>query len=216
MTRAELRAKFRAENPEVTVRVISDTTLNEWMKTANKEVCCETRCIVTNESEIIESIVGRKYYDLESEISNFHDIDDMPGGGVYYDDKPLLKASPGEMNRLSRSWRTASNGTPKRYWRRGKYLRLDRGPDTANVDIAVDCILRPEDFDADSKEPFNGLQHLQDFSDSINKYLQWRTKDLIGKEGESDKAFKNYLTYIAWMKKRVKGSKYGAIYIQPK
>ena len=215
MTRQELREKFRAENPEITDRVIGDATLNSWMETANEEVCCETRCIVTNETEVFDSSTAGAFYDLESNITNFHDIDDMPGGGVYYDDEPLVKASPGEMNYKKRTWKSAASGTPKYYWRRGKYLWLHPAPDDDDIEIGVDCILRPDAFDSEDEEPFSGLGHLQAYSDAINKYLQWRCKSKVGKGEEAMTAEKDFASYVAWMKKRVKGSKYGSIYIKP-
>jgi hypothetical protein len=215
MTRQELREKFRDENPEATTRVVTDTELNAWMLVANNEICTFTRCIVQNEPEVIESVVGTQFYDLEAAVSNFLDIDDMPGGGVYYDNKPLILSSPGEMNRISKNWRTASDGTPKRYWRRGKYLWLDRAPDTANVDISVEIILKADDFDQDSEEPFNGLGHLQAYSDSINKYLQWRLKRKLGKSNEAKDALDDYNSYLTLMKKAVKAGKYGPVSIRP-
>ena len=215
MNRADLREKFRAENPELTTRVVTDATLNSWMLTSNKEVCCETRCIMTNASEIIDSVVDVQYYDLETQISNFLDIDDMPGGGVYYDDKPLKKVTAGEMNYIKGSWKDSASGTPERYWRRGKYLWFDVAPDTSAVEIAVDCILKPDDFDSDTKEPFNQLGYLQDYSDAISKYLQWRTKQKVGKQDEAAIAFRDYTGYVKWMKKRVKSAKLSAIFLRP-
>lgn len=214
MTRADLRTKFRAENPEITSNVASDVTINSWMLTANDEICCETRCIVTNESETFNSVINTQFYDLEVNISKFYDIDDMPGGGVYYDDTPLTKGSAAEMNYTSKNWKTRSSGTPKKYWRKGKYLWFDRAPD-AVVEIAVDCVLRPNDFDNDAEEPFNELGHLQSYSDGINKYLQWRTKQKVGKQDEAMIAYRDYLSYVKWMKSRVKASKYGAVFIRP-
>lgn len=215
MNRAAIRSKFYAENPEITERILPATVLNEWMLTANKEICCETRCIVSNESKVINSIEDVQFYNLESNISRFHDIDDMPGGGVYYNGKPLIKTSAGEMNRIASGWKSWASGTPKRYWRRVGYLWLDRKPDTDDIEIEVDCILEPEDFDNDADEPFDGLAHLQAFADGINKYLQYRAKLKLGKEGEGAAAFKFYVDYVSWMKKRVKGAKYGPISIQP-
>lgn len=215
MNRADLRTKFRTENPEITDRVISDTLLNGWMLTANEEICVETRCIVSEESYVINSVAGTQKYNLESNITRFLDIDDLPGGGVYYNNVPLKKSSPGEENYINKRWKTASNGTPKRYWRRLKWLWLNVPPDTSSIEIAVDCVLKPNDFDSDSEEPFNDLQHLQPFCDGINKYLQWRAKQKVGKFDEASVAQRDYLTYLAWMKKKVRAGKYGAIYLKP-
>lgn len=216
MTRLELREKFRAENPELTERAISDSILNAWLLTANDEVACLTRCIVSEESEIIDSEVGVRGYDLEDLIDNFYAIDDFPGGGVYYDDVPLIKTTLGEMNRIRRSWKTDANGTPKRWWRRGKMLYLDRPPVDSDVEIAVDVIYRADAFDGDGQQPFNGLGHLQPFSDALSKYLQWRAKGKVGKPDEASIALNDYNMYITWMKKEVGGAKTQSINIQPK
>lgn len=215
MNRQNIRQKFRDENPEITERVISDSTLNSWMATANDEICCETRCIVSNEPEVIESQANIKYYDLESNIENFYDIDNFPSVGVYYNGKGLKLSSAGEENDRNKNWRNASSGTPLRFWRKGKYLWLHPTPDTSDIEIEVDCIFKPETFNSDTQEPFNGLGHLQPYCDGINKYLQWRVKAKVGKIDESTIAHKDYLTYVSWMKKQIKGNKYNAVRIKP-
>lgn len=215
MTREELRQRFRAENPEITDRVITDTVLNVWLQIANEEVGCETRCIMSNTPTVIDSIEDQQYYDLESNILRFFDIDDMPGGGVYYDDVPLTKKSAAEMNHIKRSWRTQDSGTPKYYWRRGKYLWFDKAPDDDDVEIAIDSILIPNSLTNDTQKPFNEIGNLQVYSEALSKYLQWRCKQKVGKQDEAVIAYNDYLKYVVWMKKRVKAAKLGSISIQP-
>lgn len=215
MTRQELRDKFRVENPEITEKVISDTVLNVWMKIANKEICSNTRCIVSNVPATFNTTIDVQYYDLETLIDNFLDIDDTPGGGVYYNDVSLIKTSPMEMNEQSSKWRSATSGTPKKWWLRGKYLWFDRKPDAAE-DVDIDCILLPDDFDSDSELPFNGLEYLQVYDDAISKYLQWRVKQKVGKQEEAAIAKKDYLDYTAWMKKSVRSMKAAPIQFRPK
>ena len=214
MTRLEIREKFRTENPEITTRVITDDLLSDWMLTANQEICAETRCIVSNVSETFNTVANTQYYDLESMITNFFDIDDLEGGGVYYNDIPLEKTSPSEMNSNSRRWRSFAAGTPKKWFLRGKYLWFDRMPDAAQ-DVDVDCILIPNDFDSDSEEPFNELGFLQVYCDGINKYLQWRCKAKVGKPEEALTAKKVYQDYVLWMKGMVRRKKATAIYRKP-
>lgn len=214
-TRQEIREDFRAENPEIDIRVITDATLNVWMKKANKEICCETRCIVSNVSKTFTTTSGLQYYDLESLIDKFFDIDDMPGGGVYYNDEPVDKASPSEMNVKKHKWRSADSGTPSYWWLRGQYLWFDKAPDAAQ-DVDVDCILLADDLTSDAQQPFNGLSHLQVYTDSISKYLQWRCKAKVGKNDEASIAKKEYLEYLQWMKKSVKRMKAAIIQMRPK
>ena len=214
MTRAEIRASFRVESPEITDRVITDAAINSFMLVANREICAETRCIVTNVSETFNTVANTQYYDLEAEIENFFDIDDSTGGGVYYNDLPLEKSGPAEMNSSNRSWRSFAAGTPKKWWMKGKYLWFDRKPDAAQ-DVDVDCILIPNDFDSDAEEPFNELGYLQVYSDGISKYLQWRCKAKIGKGDEAAIAKKDYYDYTAWMKKLVRSAKASAIFRRP-
>lgn len=214
MTREEIRNDFRTENPEITDRVITDATLNLWMKKANKEICAETRCIVTNVSETFNTVIGTQYYDLEAEIDNFFDIDDLPGGGVYYNDVPLEKSSPSEMNSQRNRWRSAQSGTPRKWWMRGKYLWFDVAP-VAVQDVDIDCVLIPNDLSSDSQEPFNELGYLQVYSDGISKYLQWRCKAKVEKSEEAAIAQKAYIDYVAWMKKLVRRAKASAIFRRP-
>ena len=216
MTRQELRARFRVESPEITERVITDSQLNTMMLDANLEVSCETRCIVRNEPIALDSVEDQQFYDLQTLVPSFYAIDDLPGDGVSYDGSSLDKSSPGEEKYLSKTWRSREAGTPKRYWLRGgRYLWLDRKPDTSDLEILVECVLYPEDFDGDSDEPFNGLEHLQVFAPAIIKYCQWQTKAKVGKPEESAIAYNVYAKYVAWMKKTIKGGKHGAIFIKP-
>jgi hypothetical protein len=213
MTRQELRERFRVENPEITERVLTDAVLNLWLKLGNKEVCTATRCILSNEAETFDTVADTQFYDLQSRITKFLDIDDMPGGGVYYDDVPLTKTTPGEMNSIRRNWRTDESGTPKRYWRRGRYLWLDVPPD-AVVELAIDCYLIPDDFDSDVESPYNDLTHLETYHDALSKYLQWRAKEKVGKADEALKAKTDYLDYVKWMKKMVQGYNQHAVFMR--
>jgi len=205
MNRSEIRDAFRQENPEITDRVVSDTVLNTWILSADKEVAAATRCIVSNDVETISSVVDSQYYDLETNISKFFDIDDMPGGGVYYDGLPLVKKTAGEMNTISRSWRGNGSGIPRYYWRRGKYLWFEK-PCSAVVDITLDVVYVSDDFDSDLKTPFNGLNHLEPFHDAIVAYLRVKGKQKLGKYGEAQNADEEYKKYLSWMKRQISGS----------
>lgn len=208
MNRAEIRQVFRDGNPDLPVRVLSDTVLNNWCLLADQEICAETRCIVTNESVTFDSVASAWYYDLSSKVTNFYEIDDFPGGGVYYNDDPLTKITPGRMNTIDSTWKSRSNGTPTRYWRRGQYLWLDR-PTEADVEMAVDAYLYPDDFDSDEKTPYDGLTHLIPFHEAIVRYLEWRGKQKIKDPEASAIAYANYIAYRKDMKKKVRGYQQG-------
>jgi len=216
MNRLEVRQLFRQDSPEVTDRVCSDTVLNSWIDLANREAGCAARCIVSNIPETFHSVEDLQYYDLESNIDNFYDIDDVPGGGVFYDDSPLTKTSPAEMNYKSSQWKSKDSGTPKKWWRRGKFLWFDYAPDTGDLDIEVDCVYIPSDLSTDASEIFNGLGHLQPYSEAISKFLQIKAKELLGKYNEATQAMQHYQKYVAWMKAQVAGYSQTAIYMRPK
>lgn len=216
MNRLEIRQKFREENPEITDRVVTDAVLNAWLLSGNREVCCLTRCIVSEESYNLQATVNIQKYDLTENISKFYDIDDMPGGGVYYNDKPLTKSSQGEMNQTASRWKARTAGTPKFYWRRGKYLWLDCPAAATGDDIEIDYILLPDAFDSDAKYPFNELDHLQTFDDALVKYLQLRNKQRVGKQEEASIARQDYKDYVDWMKKTVSGYSRSASFMRVK
>ncbi len=213
-TRLDIRTDFRNENPEITQAVISDAVLNSWLLKGNIEVACASLCISTNTSIVFNSAVGVQYYDLEANIAMFYAINDMPGGGVYYNNLPLKKATPAEMNYVKKTWKTSGNGTPIRYWRNGKYLWFEYPPD-AITPIAVDAFLLPNPFNDDSQTPFNQLAHLTPYHDSLSKYLQWKCKEKVGKDDEGMKAKAAYLDYVKWMKKMVKGGNQAAVFMRP-
>lgn len=214
MNRAELRQKMRDENPEITDSVISDATLNGWLQQANLEISAMTYCIVTNESATFDSVVGQQFYDLDLNIPNFYAVDDMPGGGVFYNNVFLKKVTPGEMNYVRRSWKTAPPGVPRRWWRRGQYLWFEVKP-SAIKEIAVDAYLMPDPFDNDAKLPFNEMTSLIPFHDSLSKYLQWRVMQKVGKDDEAKIAKADYLDYVKWMKGLVKAAHQQSVFMRP-
>lgn len=212
MNRATIRTRFRAENPEITERVLTDSALNGFMLDGDKDICAETRCIVSNIPETFNTVAGTQYYDLTSEISKFYDIDEYPGGGVWYDNDPLDKATEAEMNYVLRNWKSASNSTPQKYFRRGKYLWFDVPPDAAE-DVDVSVIYVSDDFDDDAKTPYNQLAYLEPFHVGILKYIQWKAKQKVGKDQEAAKAEVEYYTFIKRMKNLVGGSQNAQAYL---
>ena len=215
MTRAEIITKFRSENPEITNRVISNATLYDWCEVADREICAFTRCIVSNEPTTITTEEDDTHWDLTSKISKFYDIDEYPGGGVAYNDKRIDEATVAELDEESSGWRTRSSGTPVKYYRRGKYLYVDR-PINSNVyDITIYAVFISDDFDSNNKTPYNQLKHLEPFHDGINKYLQWRAMGKVGKEDEAKIAYTDYNSYVAWMKKQIQGGSHNTFYFTP-
>ena len=205
MTRAEIKDKFRAENPELTTRVLPEDVLNTWCVEANLQACIITRCIVDNTPTSITPVENEEYWDLTAKITRFYDIDEWPGGGVYYNDKVLKKTSMSELNKSSRTWTSRASGTPTKYFRRGKYLWVDRPIDSNVYTIKVHSVLYPTNYTSDADTPFNNLSYLAGFSDAISKYLQWRGKVKLRKYDEAQVAKQEFLTYCMWMKKMIGG-----------
>jgi hypothetical protein len=213
MTRTEIIARFRGENAEITDRVLTDTVLNSWLEEGNIEVCIKTRCIVTDatfDSVATNSVYDTKY-DLSALIPNFYDIDKYPGGGVSYDDDPLDETTVSDLDAKGSSWRTRAAGTPEKYYRRGKYLYFDYPVETAGGEIRVYAILKPDAFNNDSLEPYNGLLHLEPFHYALVLYLQKRAKMKVGKSGEELKAMQEYDRYVEWMKREINKGKFSPI-----
>lgn len=217
MIRTEIIQRFRDENPEMTANVISDTTLKSWLLVGDKEVCAKARLIT--ETGEIEAVEDEDSYDLTT-LTKFFDIDEIPGGGVSRVDssgneKRLIKTTKSALDDDRSSWRTASSGTPKEYFRRGKYLKLDRAPDSSIVSFNIDYIAISDDFNSDSIAPYNQLTHLEAFHPALIFYLIWRAKAKVGKPDEAANAFSYYTSYILWMKKEIGGGKYGPIELRP-
>ena len=219
MTRSEIITKFREENPEITDRVLTDSVLNSWCIIGNQEICARTRLIVTTTAEVINSVTGQEKYDLTT-ISKFFDIDEYPGGGIRRvatsgTKKRLIKKSISELDDMSSSWRTASSGTPRYYYRRGQYFGVYPKPDSTNDYFEVDAVLIADDFDDDAKTPYNQLLHLKPFHYGIVKYLAWRAKAKVGKPQDAATAMAEYLDYLKWITKEIGGGKYNVIYLRP-
>ena len=214
MTRSEIVTRFRAECPEITSRVITNSVLYSWCEVGDKEICARTRCIVDKEGTTISTAEDDQSFDLTNESTRFYDIDEFPGGGVAYDDDRLEFTTIAELDQLSSSWRTRSSGTPKKYFRRGKWLWLDRPIDSDAEDLTVYSVLIPTDFDDDDKTPFDELSYLEPFHYSVVLYLIMRAKAKVGKREDALKAMAEYENYIAWMKKELGGGKFGKIYLR--
>lgn len=215
MIRSEIVQMFRDENPEIPSRVINDTTLNGWCLLADKQFCAATRCIVDQDGTEWDSAEDDEYYDLTDKITNFFDIDDYPGSGVLYNNKRLEKATMAELDQESASWRDRESGTPKKWYRRGKYLYLDRPIDTASIKVKVYAVLRSTDWSTDV-EPFNQLEYLEPYTEAITLYLAKRAKAKIGKPEEAAAAQKEWVDYLAWAKQQLGANKFSPIYFRKK
>jgi len=213
MIRSEIIERFREECPEITSRVVFDTVLNSWCQLGDKQFCAETRCIVDQDGTIITTAENEYYWDLSSEITNFYDIDDFPGSGVLYNNKKLNKSSMGELDMDSSTWRDWSSGIPKKWYRRGKYLYLDRKIDSSADDLKVYSVLLSDDWNTDIA-PFNQLTYLEPFHEAMVLFLIKKAKAKIGKDEESVKAQAEYSAFVAWSKKQLGGNKYAPIYFR--
>jgi hypothetical protein len=214
LKRSEIVYQFRQENSEFPERVISDTVLNAFLLTGDKLFCAETRCIV-DQGTTISTAENDQYFDLTAEITDFFDIDDTYASGVTYNGKRIDKKTMAQLDYESPNWRARSSGTPKAWFRRGKYLWLDRKIDSAADNIVVYSVLKSDDWNSDVM-PYNQLEYLEPYNSAMVLYLTMRAKSKIGKEEEAKAAAVEYYAYQAWCKRQLSGNKSGAIYFQKK
>lgn len=217
MTRAQIIQRFRDENPEITANVVSDITLNSWLLVGDKEVCAKARLIVSNGT--IASVDDQANYDLTG-LTKFMDIDEFPGGGITYVDsngneKRIDKTTKAELDSDVSQWRTASSGTPRKYFRRGKYFYVYPSPDSDITEFNVDFVAISDDFNNDSILPYNQLTYLEPFHPALVFYLTMRAKAKVGKPEEAASALAMYGAYIQWMTKTISGGKFGPIEFKP-
>lgn len=212
MTRSEIVEMFRQICPEIPSRVISDTTLNAWLVLGDKEFCAETRCIV-DQGTTITTVADEQYWDLTSKITNFYDIDKTSASGVTYNGKALEYATMAELDMDSINWRAKDAEIPKKWFRRGKYLWVDRKIPTAADDIVVYSVLLSNDWTTDIA-PYNELSYLENFHTAMVLYLIKRAKAKVGKPEEAISAAQEYGLYLAWAKKQLGGTTYGPVFFR--
>jgi len=217
MNREEIVSMYRADNPKITTRVISNVKLHSWCKLGDKEIAAQSRCIITDFAfnSVASTSVYLTRYDLSAQNSKFYEIDDYPGGGVSFNNKPLKNTSVSELDEEDSGWRTRSAGTPAKYYKRGKWVYFDRPVKTADLEIRVYAALISDDFDDNSKSPFNSLAYLEPFHGAILKYLEWRTKQTVGKRNDAIKARAELDDYIGWMRKEIAGARVTPITFRP-
>ena len=213
MTRGEAIARFREECPEITSRTITDAVLQGWCEVGEKEVAAKTRIIKGDTT--FSSVIGVDSYDLTDKITNFFDIDELPGGGVIYDNDPLEKTSIAELDQENETWRSNANGTPYKYFRRGNFLKFEK-PASAVKDIQVYTILISDAWDDDNKEPFNELSYLDPYHYIMVLYLIKRGKKKIGKPEDIAAANSEYYEFLNWMKSEENQGTHCAIQLKPK
>lgn len=213
MIRSEIIQQFRADNPEITARVLTDAVLNSWLTQGNKEFCVEVRCIRDNGTTII-TVENDISWVLTTEISNFFDINDYPGSGVVYNNKALVKTTMASLDEESSTWRDWSSGVPKKWYRQGNYLYLDRKIDSAVDDLIVYSVLLPDDWITDIA-PFNALTYLSPYHYAMVLYLTKRAKAKVGKAKSSAMAKLEYDNYVKWVKNQLGGNKNAPIIFQP-
>lgn len=214
MIRSDIIEQFREECSEITSRVIADSVLNSWLKLGDHQFCAETRCIVDQDGTSWDTAVNDEYYDLTAKITNFYDIDEYPGSGVLYNGKRIGKTTMAQLDTESPSWRSRSVGTPRKWYRRGKYLYVDRPIDTAGTDyMKVYSVLLSTDWDADVA-PYNQLTYLEPFHEAMVLFLIKKAKAKIGKEEEALKAQAEYTAFVGWSKRQLGGNKFSPIYFR--
>ena len=213
MNRGKIITRFRQENPSITTNVATDAVLQSWCEIGNLEFATRARLI--RGETTWAATVDQDTYDLTSRITNFYDIDELPGDGVVYNNKRLDLESPASLSAKRSNWRSASSGTPVDYYRRNQYLVLGRDPSSAE-DILVYSILKPDPLDDDSKTPFNQLTHLEPFHYGLVLYLEMRVygNKVIRPTSEMT-AREEYEAYIEWVKKEVNRGIYREIIFRP-
>lgn len=216
MTRAEIISKFRQENPEITERVITDAVLASWLLSGNLDYATRLRCLVDQDGQTITTEENQTYIDLTAEISNFYSIDEFPGGGVLYNDKRLEFTTIGALDKESATWRSRAASTPKKYYQRGQFIYFDRPINSDAEDVKIYCVLLPDDFDADGKEPLNEIIYLRPFHDGLVRYLEWRAMGKVGKPKDAANALIMYDHYAKWARREIGMTKYSSIsFINP-
>ena len=214
MTRSEIVQMFRDQNPEIPSRVISDTTLHSWLQVGDKEFCAETRCIV-DQGTTITTVANEQYWDLTAKITNFYDIDKTSASGVTYNGKALKYKAMSELDIESINWRARAAGTPQSWFRRGKYLWVDRKIDSAVDDIVVYSSLLSTDWTTDVS-PYSQLSYLEPYHNGMVLYLIKRAKAKVGKPEEAIAAYQEYSSYLKWCKVQLGATRFGAIRFVPR
>ncbi|GEM_PF-2735229 len=209
MNRLDLRTRFRIENPEITERVLTDAQINSMLIEGNINFAVQARMIVSTVT--IPSVLNVKVYDVTLAEPKFVDIDEFPGGGVSYDNKRLDMVSKSQLDNDNKGWRNNSSGVPNKYFRRGKNIIFNRPCSKSGLNIDIDCVLIPDSFDDDNKEPFNQLSYLTPFHYGLVLYLQGRAKMKIGKDQDKSMAMIEYQSYVEWCKKTLQGGKIGKV-----
>lgn len=216
MTRDEIRQRFRAENPEITERVLADSTLNSWLTEGNRLFSTSVRMFTKTIS--FTSVIDQDEYNIVTEAINdgyaFFDIDEFPGGGVAYNGKRIDRVSKSDLDSTSYHWRSRDSGTPKAYYRKNDLIIFDRPCDAA-LTIDVDVIVEPDTFNNDTIEPFNGLSYLRPYHYSLVLYLQGRAKMAVGKDSDKARAMDEYENYVRACKRNLEGGRSGVIRFTP-
>lgn len=212
MIRSDIVSIFRGECPEIPSRVIADAVLYDWCEQGDKEFCAETRCIV-DQGSTIETEEDEQYWVLTDEIENFYDIDDYPGSGVLYNSKKIDKTTMAVLDMEAANWRDRDSGTPKKWFRRGAYLWVDRPIDSNEYDLTVYSVLIPDDWD-DDVAPFNQLTYLEPFHRGMVEYLKMRAKKQVGKPAEAERAAAEYTSFVKWTKSQLGGNQLGPVYFR--
>lgn len=214
MTRSEIIAKFRQENPEGSTNVVSDSVLNSWLETGNIEIATSARLV--RSSTGISTVVDQSTYNLTNEITKFYDIDEFPGGGVVYDNKRIDLVSLSGLDEEQPNWRNQSSGRVRKYYRDNQFLILYPAPDEVKT-LIVHTVLIADSFDDDNKLPFNELSYLEPFHYILVLYLKKKLFEGKIKKPESTMAAnQEYLGYLSWMKNEINRGIYKNIQFRPK
>jgi len=161
MNRGELRAKIKADYPEVN-GFWKDAQVNAEIDLAAIQVAFDTECLPADEK--INLTADEDEYDLDDLLTDFLGLD-IEGGVHYYQDsywEPLDYKTPDELDEDEVEWRTMDSGDPDYYFTRGSKLVLVGPPDTTITDgLWVYFYQMPVAMTADADDPFNGEGYLK-------------------------------------------------------
>ncbi len=195
MTLLNLKVSFHALVSEFPWETSDVALVIGWFNDGQKDVARKTKCL--KKYSYTPSVKDQQEYDL-STLTGFLEIDRQ--GGVTYDGLRLDPVTIDELDFTKAKWRNADSGTPKYYYKRGKYIGLYPKPSETGKSIGVYCSYMPTDMANSGDQPFDGVVEFVPYHDLPLLYAIGLAKFGKGQFATKELALAEYTARMTAMK----------------
>jgi hypothetical protein len=179
--------------PEATTSVISDADLTSLLNDGQLDIARKTECIESSADSTV--VASTQEYSIPTGCIRVTDV--YYGGTGEWEKLPMVSREF-LANEIDDSW-FDTTGTTYGYYRRADKVGLYCTPTSNEAGtnyLRIYYIKQPDTLSGDTDEPFDSLDHLKPYHESVLLYAMFHAKWLVGKWEQADVIEAKYLSRV--------------------